>query len=739
MNFVSPSEHQILIFLVQIALLLMVARLLGQMMRRIGQPAVVGELAAGILLGPSILGKVSPNTFDWIFPADTVQSGMLFTVGWLGVMLLLVVTGFETDLTLIGRLGTAVVWVTAGSLLLPFAFGLGGGFVAPEILLGADADRTVFALFLATALTISSLPVIAKIMSELRLLRRNFGQLTLASAMANDVIGWVLLGLIAGLASSGRLDLGSLGRTLLGLVIFLAVAAAIGQRIVDGILLTMRRRAVGLGGWVTMAIVIALSLGAMTQALGVEAVLGAFIGGILLGRSRYSRHEVEEALETMTSAVLAPIFFATAGLRVDLNLLFDPQVAMWALIVILLASVSKFLGSMLGARLAGLARREGMALGTALNARGALEIVIATVGLSLGVLNDASYAIVVVMAIVTSVIAPPVLRILVKGWEGSPEEQARLRREEQMATNILLKPGRMLLPTRGGIASQYAADIVGRAFPEEMATTLLVVAESDSDIPDTTAVRDALRNRSIERVDHTGDPTKSLVTEAMLGFDLVVSGIASGDHPTPETLVGPVAATALMRSALPVLLVRPPTGLADHTRDATEAVRIRPLRRILLPVSASRHARAATEIAISLAVQSGAELVVVHVSAHGQSGPVRRILRTTLRSYERTVGSFADPAGVPAKDQARNQRGERLIDGIEREAAAEGVTTQRLMVANRARGEAIVTAARESVCDLVILGAQVQDACGEPFIGQTAETVLNGAPMTVAVVAFPPA
>jgi Kef-type K+ transport system membrane component KefB len=727
MGFIQPSEHQVLIFLVQVGLLLMVARLLGQMMRRLGQPSVVGELAAGVILGPSILGTLSPTISEWIFPADAVQSGMLFTVGWLGVMLLLVVTGFETDLTLISRLGRAVVWVTAGSLLLPFIFGLGGGLIAPQILLGDQADRMVFALFLATALTISSLPVIAKIMAELRLLRRNFGQLTLASAMANDVIGWVLLGLIAGLASSGRLDLGSLGRTLLGLVMFLAVAVAVGQRIVDGILLTMRRRNVGLGGWVTMSIVIALGLGAVTQALGVEAVLGAFIGGILLGRSRYSRHEVEEALETMTSAVLAPVFFATAGLRVDLNLLLEPQIALWAVIITVLASASKFLGSMLGARLAGLARREGMALGTALNARGALEIVIATVGLSLGVLNDASYAIVVVMAIITSVMAPPLLRQLVKGWAGNPEEQARLRREEQMASRILLKPGRLLIPTRGGLASQYAADIVGRAFPEEMAATLLVVADVGREIPDTTAVRDALRNRPIERVDHTGDPTHSLVAQSMLGFDLVVSGIASGGRPHPSGLVGPVATAALLRSSLPVLLVRPPTGLAEHAIDNGDAVRIRPLRRILLPVSASRHARAATELAISLAAQSGAELLLLHVSGNYDSGPVRRILRTTVRSYERTVGSFADPVG------------ERLIDAIEREATAEGVESRRLMVTEGSRSEVIVEAARDRSCDLVILGAQVQDAAGSPYIGQTAETVLLEAPMTVAVVALAPA
>jgi Kef-type K+ transport system membrane component KefB len=190
------------------------------------------------------------------------------------------------------------VWVTAGSLLVPFAFGLAGGFLAPDSLIGTETERSIFALFLAAALTISSLPVIAKIMSELRLLRRNFGQLTIAVAMANDVIGWVVLGLIAGLASSGKLDLGEFAVTIAGLIVFLGLAVAVGQRVVDGVLHAMRRSDVGIGGWMTMAFVIAVGLGAITQALGVEAVLGAFIAGILLGRSRYAKRELEEQLET---------------------------------------------------------------------------------------------------------------------------------------------------------------------------------------------------------------------------------------------------------------------------------------------------------------------------------------------------------------------------------------------------------------------------------------------------------
>ncbi|NCW49546.1 MAG: cation:proton antiporter, partial [Actinobacteria bacterium] len=303
-----------LVFLVQLAVLLALARLLGQACKRLGQPAVVGELAAGVLVGPSVLGRISPDAFDWLFPADSVQSGMLFTVGWLGVMLLLVTTGFETDLTLIGRLGRAVLWVTVGSLVIPFAFGVGGGALIPDTFLTVGEDRVIFALFLATALTISSLPVIATILADLRLLRRNFGQLTIAAGMANDVVGWILLGLIAGLVSTGQFEVGDFLTTLGGLVVFLVIAVALGQRIVDRALLAMRRTSVGTAGWLTMAIVISVGLGAITQALGVEAVLGAFVAGILLGRSRYTRHDVEEQIETVTSSLLAPVFFATAGL-----------------------------------------------------------------------------------------------------------------------------------------------------------------------------------------------------------------------------------------------------------------------------------------------------------------------------------------------------------------------------------------------------------------------------------------
>jgi Kef-type K+ transport system membrane component KefB/nucleotide-binding universal stress UspA family protein len=708
MRLVQPSEHQVLVFLVQIVLLLVTARLLGQLCRRYGQPAVVGELAAGVLVGPSILGRVAPGVFDWIFPAGAVQSGMLFTVGWIGVILLLVVTGFETDLALISRLGKAAVLVTAGSLLVPFAFGLAGGYLAPDSLLGEEVERSVFALFLAAALTISSLPVIAKVLSELQLLRRNFGQLTLAVAMANDVIGWVLLGLIAGLAGSGRFDLGQLAMTIGGLVIFLGLSAAVGQRVVDAVLQQMRRRDVGIGGWVTMAVAIALGLGAITQALGVEAVLGAFIAGILLGRSRYARHEVEEQLETFTTAILAPIFFATAGLRVDLSLLGDPEIAFWAVVVFAVASISKFLGSMIGARLSGLASREGMALGTALNARGALEIVIATVGLSLGVLNDASYTIVVIMAIATSVMAPPMLRWLVRGWMGSPEEQERLQREHQMAGKVLLRPGRVLVSGFGPDEAAYAACILGQTLPRESPVTIVAVAANGPEVLD--RMRTALGEREIEELRPNGDLVELVLAQAALGYRLLATVV---DVKRTGELT-PVADAMVVRSPLPVVLVQPPP-----VPDA-------PIRRVLLPVSAALASRASSELAIAIAAASGATLHLLHVQADLPTGAGRRILRTTLRTHERTVPSFAGDLR------------ERILEIAEQSARESGVTTERVTIARESRGAGVIDASKLHRSDVIVMGVGAQDVAGQAFLGQTTEFVLRNAGCAVVVAALGP-
>ena len=315
------GEHELLVFWTQLLVLVSVARALGYVMRRIGLPSVIGELAAGVVLGPSIFGKFWPEGFHWFLPDEEISSGALFAISWLGVALLLVSAGFETDLALIRRLGRAAALVTGFSLVLPFVGGLVMGSVLPDSFVGSESDRTVFVLFVAAALSVSALAVIAKILSELGLMRRDFGQITVAAGMANDVVGWVMLAVFTGFATDGEVSFAGVLQTVLGLTAFLLLAMTLGQTVVDHSLRFVRREGPNIGGALGVTVFTMLVFGVATQALGIEAVLGAFVAGVVLNRSRFQQPEVIHHIEGLTMGFLAPVFFATAGLRVDLGLL----------------------------------------------------------------------------------------------------------------------------------------------------------------------------------------------------------------------------------------------------------------------------------------------------------------------------------------------------------------------------------------------------------------------------------
>lgn len=718
MRFAQPSEHQVLLFLIQLSVLLLLARLLGQAARRLGQPAVVGEIAAGVVLGPSVLGQLAPDVFEWLFPVDALQSGLLFAIGWVGVILLLLATGFETDLTLVRKLGKAAFWVTVGSLVVPFAFGLASGLAAPGTLVGDDVGRSGFALFLAAALTISSLPVIAMILNELGLQRRNVGQLAIAVAMASDVIGWILLGLIAGLASSGEFDVDHLVSVTVGLVAFLGAAVLLGQRIFDAILREMRRQGLGPGGWVTMMIVFALGLGAITQAIKVEAVFGAFIAGILIGRSRYRSHEAEDQIEVITTSFAAPVFFGLAGLRIDLTALGDATVAVWTGIVVAAAAASKIIGSMVGARVAGLPRREGMALGTALNARGALGLVVATVGLTLGILNEQSYTILVLMAVATSMTAAPVLRRLMADWKGSPEEEVRLRREAKLAGNVLVRPGRVLLASQGGPASAWAAELVGTSMPPESPVTVFGVGVDRS--AHATAL-ERLGARSVETVTVQGDPVQATIRQLGMGFH----AFAAGSRATVAGDLPELVDAVLLSSTMPVLIARPATDGAS------------PVRRVVLPVGATTPARAAAELAVAIAAQHRAALVLLNVNTDVAEPDVSPsdvlddgAVAAAAGTLARAVRRGAERAGIVPDDPGAHIL--REAGALAREA---GVRARRITVKHPTRGLAIVEATRRIRGDLVVIGVTPQPVADHVFLGQTASHVLAAADLNVLVVA----
>ena len=240
-----------------------------------------------------------PQDSSGFFPKEEISSGALLAVSWLGVALLLVTAGFETDLGLIRSLGRAAALVTGFSLVVPLIGGLLVGVALPDTFVGVDSDRSVFALFVAAALSVSALAVIAKILSELGLMRRDFGQITVAAGMANDVIGWVMLAIFASFAASGTVSVRVVLETVLGLAAFLALAMTVGQRLVDRALRWVRRDGANIAGAMTVVVVTMLVYGVATQALGIEAVLGAFVAGVVLHRSRFGQPEVLHHIESL--------------------------------------------------------------------------------------------------------------------------------------------------------------------------------------------------------------------------------------------------------------------------------------------------------------------------------------------------------------------------------------------------------------------------------------------------------
>jgi Kef-type K+ transport system membrane component KefB len=420
------AAHSLLLFLLQVGLLLLTALLLGRLTARFGMPAVVGELCAGVIFGPTLLGHLAPGFSGWLIPRTTAQFHLLDAVGQIGVVLLVGVTGIEIDLGLVRRKGSTALRVGMAGLVIPLGLGIAAGYLAPRSLLSGSSDRNVFALFVGVAMCVSALPVIAKTLADMNLLHRNIGQLTIASGVVDDVTGWLLLSIVSAMAVTGVHDR-KVAMSVLYLAITVLFAVTVGRPLVHAAFAQAKKTGES-GTTITVAVLVIVLCAAATQAMGFEAAFGAFVGGMLIGSAGEVELSQLAPLRSVVMAVFAPLFFATAGLRVDLTVLGHPVVLLAAIAALLIAIVGKFTGAFIGAVSSRLTRWEAVALGAGMNARGVIQIVVATVGLSVGVLDTSTYTIVILVAITTSIMAPPILRRAMPKIVQTEEEEIRRTR-----------------------------------------------------------------------------------------------------------------------------------------------------------------------------------------------------------------------------------------------------------------------------------------------------------------------
>jgi len=716
------GHHELLLVLVQLSLLLLVARGLGELMRRISLPPVVGELLAGVLLGPSLFGLLLPDLQTHIFPKSQEQSNLLSVISWLGVLFLLIVTGLETDLKLILRKGKTALLISLGGIIVPFISGFGLGWLLPDSFLADPDKRLVFSLFIATAMSISAVPVIAKVLMDLNLIRRDIGQVTLAAGMTDDTIGWILLSVVSGLASSGKFDFGTIFHSVSAAVLFLAIAFTIGRTIVDQILRWVDDYVGGISASISVVLILSLSAAALTHALGLEAALGAFVLGILAGQSRRFSNEAGHMLEVFTAAFLAPIFFASAGLKVNLITLLVPKTLIFGLIVLTVACAGKFTGAYIGSRVGGLSHWEGLAMGSGMNARGAMEIVVATIGLSLGVLNPQMYSIIVMVAIVTSLMAPPLLRWTLSKVVIGEEEARRLEQEEQDSQSFIKQIQRVLIPTSGGPNIQLAAQLVGYMAHQNSIEVTSLYALSDKQ-PQKKARRTATQVK-----DTAAEEALASVTEEMqLPADTILETKMESGRSKAEVIVLGASEQIRQEKALFNLLVDRVVQEAPcatmvvkshlpHPKGEICKIAQQQLKKILVPTVGTEYSKNAVEMASTIAAQTGALVMIVNVI----NLPQAEYILYEQRSL------------APVKEIAR--------DLLEQQAAIGrnlGADVKTYILQGTSPEREILKFAQTNEVNLIIIGSNIRMVTGRVFFGHRVDAILSKAHCPVAVITTP--
>jgi Kef-type K+ transport system membrane component KefB/nucleotide-binding universal stress UspA family protein len=650
----GPSE---VLLVVQIILLILIGRLLGEVMLRFKQPAVMGQLLAGLVLGPSLFGALLPGWQHALFPAAKEQKAMLDGIAQFGVLLLLLMTGMETDLKLVRQTGRASVLASLAGILIPFLCGVALGEFLPDSLLPDPGKRLITSLFLGTALSIASVKIVATVIREMNFTRRTVGQVILASAIIDDTVGWMITAVIFSLALQGQVDGLSLAKSILGTLAFMGLSFTVGRRLVFIIIRWVNDTFVSEFAVVTAILLIMGVMATITDLIGVHTVLGAFVAGILIGESPILTRHIDEQLRGLIIAFFMPVFFGTAGLSADLTILKDPAILALTFGLILIASLGKFGGAFLGGKLGGLTFPESLALGTGMNARGSTEVIVATIGLSMGALNPNLFTMIVTMAVITTMAMPPTLRWALARLPMRKDEKQRLEREELEERGFVPKLERLLLAVDESANGRFAARIAGLlAGGNAMPTTVMhiktdkktgkaaAVAEKEkaelagktvkvfaghADRAQTEEEKTDTKLAVTTIVEHAAKP-EAVSAEAEKGYDLMIVGLETTVarrnefHEDVTKLAAGFEGPVAVADARDKLLERPLHGKLD----------------MLVPVNGTEMSRRAAEVAIAMARASKATVTALYVATAGKKRRSRRYEEAILKDIVELAESY---------------------------------------------------------------------------------------------------
>jgi Kef-type K+ transport system membrane component KefB/nucleotide-binding universal stress UspA family protein len=712
----AKSSAETTFFAALIALIL-AGRLLGELMNRIGQPSVIGQLLAGILLGPSVLGWIWPDAQHWLFPATKEQGWMLDAVSQFGILLLLLLTGMETDLKLVRKVGKAAISISLAGVAVPFACGVALGWLLPESLLPNSEQRLLTSLFLGTALSISSIKIVAVVVREMEFSRRNIGQIIVASAILEDTIGWVIIAIIFSLASAGKIDLAGLAKSLIGTAVFMVASFTVGRRLVSFLIRWTNDNFESDFPVITTILVIMIGMALTTHFIGVHTVLGAFVAGVLIGESPILTKHIDAQLRGLILAFFMPVFFGMAGLNTDLTILTHPDLLLLTLALIAVASLGKFTGAFLGAEIGGLSKREAMAVGCGMNARGSTEVIVATIGLSMGALSQNLFTMIVTMAVATTLAMPPMLRWALSRVPLRRAEKKRLEHEASEAKEFVPNLERLLLAvdeSKNGKFTSHIAGLIagGRGTP----ITVLPIGsgaqgsekkngdEKTGGVIEETIKSAVSRNQAKSKNEQPAEVEvvvrnasevahgEAVTTEAKKGYDLLFIGmdkmkLPSGGFNTKIDTIGRAFDG-------PIALV---IGQGEQLERPTTTKKFN----ILVPITGTDFSRRAAEIAFSL---KGSTITALFV---GQ--------RTRAKA----------PSGRSHQHHART-----ILEEIVKMASRYNAKIETRILSGTAPDKAILAEAKDGGHDLIVMGVSKRQS-DTLFFGDVPAAVVAASPCSL--------
>lgn len=403
-------RHPLGLLLFQILVIVASARLLGSLFAKIGQPPVIGEIIAGILLGPSLLGTLAPGFQGFLFPAASL--GPLQLLSQVGVILFMFVVGTELDLEHLRQKAHSAVLVSHSSIVVPFFLGTAGALFLYRELAPDGIPFNAFALFLGVAMSITAFPVLARILEDRRMTTSFLGATAIACAAVDDVTAWCMLAVVVAIVRAD--GLGGSAVTVLLTVLFIGAMLFVVRPWVARL---FARRSRGTAesrgpGLLAAILLFAFTAGLFTEMIGIHALFGAFLAGVCMPPDSSLRQFLRERLETFGSVFLLPLFFAFTGLRTQVGLLDDWRSWLMCAGIIALAIIGKLVGSMLAARFTGIGWADSFSLGVLMNTRGLVELIVLNLGYDLGILSPRIFAMLVLMALITTFMTGPLLHVV---------------------------------------------------------------------------------------------------------------------------------------------------------------------------------------------------------------------------------------------------------------------------------------------------------------------------------------